>query len=230
MRLPRISIVGVGSFLLSLILPLVVFAGGTIRGKVTFVGEIPSPKKFVFASFPNAKFCAMHPSTNDEGRHRVGSPIEVGEGGALKSSIVSIRDIQDEAWSQSFSQTNIDIEICDFIPNTGILVDAKNIRIKNHDFDPDDPKAATGIHHTVRAYEVLTPKSLVLLGIGLPTNGSELNTQVKLKMKKRGSIVRLTCDQHEWKRSSLLPVQNPYFKVVNEKGEFEISKVFFWKS
>ncbi len=214
-----------GVFLLSVLFPLVVFANGNIRGKVTFVGEIPSPKKFVFSSFPNTSFCAKHPSTSDENRRRVVNSIEVGEAGALKGAIVSIRDLQDETWSQSFSQTNIDIELCEFIPHIGIVVDQKNIRVENHDADPGDPKAAAGILHTVRAYEVLKPRSLVLFGIGLPTKGSELNKQVKLKMKKLGSMVLLTCDQHEWMQSSLLPVQNPYFKAVNDKGEFEISNV-----
>jgi len=225
MNTRRFLIYGVGLSLLSAIFPLVVFGGGVVRGKVTFLGEIPSPQKFVFSSFPNSKYCAKHPATTDEGRRRVVTQVELGEDRGLRDAIVSIRDIHDKAWSQSFSQTNINIEICDYLPKTGIVVDKKNIRVENHDADPDDPKSAAGILHTVRAYEVLKPRSLVLFGIGLPTKGSELNKQVKLKMKKRGSIVRVTCDQHEWMRSSLLPVQNPHFNVVNERGEFEISNV-----
>lgn len=225
MQTQRILNVCIGVAFMSLVIPMVVLAGGTIRGTVTFVGEVPPAKKFVFSSFPNSKFCAKHSSTSDEGRRRVVNPIELGEGGGLKGSIVSIRDVKDHAWMKSFSHTSINIDLCDFVPYTGIVVDKKNVHVVNHDADPEDPKSAAGILHTIRAYEVLKPRSLVLFGIGLPTKGSELNKRVKLKMVKRGSIVRLTCDQHEWMRTSLLPVQNPYFKVVNAKGEFEISDV-----
>ncbi len=225
MNLRRNIVLGMGLILLSVCFPLIVMAGGTIRGKVTFLGEVPSPQKFVFSSFPNSKYCAKHPSTSDEGRRRIVNRVELGEGGGLRDAIVSIRDIHDKAWTQSFSQTHINIERCDYLPSTGIVVDKKNLRVENHDADPDDPKSAAGILHTVRAYEVLKPRSLVMFGIGLPTKGSELNKQVKLKMRKRGSVVRLTCDQHEWMQSSLLPVQNPHFNVVNEKGEFEITNV-----
>lgn len=225
MKLRLTLISSVWFSIVSLSLPLVVFAGGTVKGRVTYVGEIPPLKKFVLSSFPNTKFCAKHPSTSDEGRRRVVNLVQVGEGGALQGAIVSIRGIENDAWKQSFSQTNIRIELCDFLPSTGVVVDKQNIHVENGDSDPHDPKAAAGVLHTVRAYEVLKPRSLVLFGIGLPTNGSELYKRVKLKLKKRGSIVRLTCDQHEWMQSSLLPVDNPYYSVVNAKGEFEISNV-----
>lgn len=221
----RYRVFGVGLTVLCVLFPLMVMAGGTVRGKVTFLGDIPPSQKFVFSSFPNAQYCAKHPSTSDEGRRRLVNRVELGQGGRLQGAVVSIRDINDKAWTQSFSQTSVNIELCEFLPRTGIVVDKKNIRVENHDADPDDPKSAAGILHTVRAYEVLKPRSLMMFGIGLPIKGSELNKQVKLKMKKRGSVVRLTCDQHEWMQSSLLPVQNPHFNVVNEKGEFEISNV-----
>ena len=104
-------------------------------------------------------------------------------------------------------------------------VNGKNIRVVNHDADPGDAKAAKGVAHTVRAYEVLKPRSKPLFSVGLPIKGSKLNKPVKMKMWKNGSIVRLTCDQHEWMRSFLLPNQNPYYGKVDENGAFSIDNL-----
>lgn len=207
------------------LVPSIGLASGTIKGKVTYAGEIPPPKTFVFNSFPNAKYCAKHPSTINEGRSRAFHQIEVGEDGGLKGAVISLRDIQDASWQKAYEQTEIVIELCDFIPYTSVVVNSQNIHVENHDADPDDPKIKEGVLHTVRAYEVLKPRSLVLFGIGLPTNGSELNKSVTLKMQKQGSIVRLACDQHEWMQSWLLPVQNPYYTTVNQSGIFELINV-----
>ncbi len=218
------------SAICALVLSFIIFpttgvTEGTIKGTVRYIGEIQTPKKFVFQSFPNAQFFAKHPLTTDGGRRRIFNLMTVGQGGALQDAIVAIRDIQEEAWREPFSQTHVDITLCDFSPYTGIVVNRKMIQFVNHVADPDDPKSQSGVLHTVRAYEVLTPRSLVMFGIGLPTKGSELNKPIKVKIKKRGSTVRLTFDQHESMQSTLLPVQSPNFNPVNEKGEFEIVNV-----
>ena len=205
--------------------PHVVFAGGTVNGKVTFHGEPPPPQKFIFESFPNSRFCGKHPDTSDEGRRRVINPVETGKDGGLKHAIVYVKGLQDKQWMNSYEGTNIDIRMCDFLPLTAIVVNGKNVRVINHDADPDDPKAEKGVAHTVRAYEVLKPRSKPLFSVGLPIKGSELNKQIKMKMSKKGSIIRLTCDQHEWMRSFLLPLQSPFYQIVDEDGSFKIDNL-----
>ena len=201
------------------------FGGGSVKGKVTFEGELPPAEKFVFESFPNSKFCGKHPDVTDEGRRRVINPIEIGKDKGLKHAIVYLQDLQDKQWMKNFEQTQIDIRLCDFLPLTAVVVNGKNIRVVNHDADSDDPKAAKGVAHTVRAYEVLNPRSKPLFSVGLPIKGSELNKPVKMNMWKKGSIIRLTCEQHEWMRGFLLPVQNSFYAVVNHEGAFSIDNI-----
>ena len=201
------------------------YGGGLVKGKVTFHGSPPPAEKFVFESFPNSRFCGKHPDTSDEGRRRVMYPVETSNDGGLPHAIVYIQGLRDEQWMDKFESTSVDIRMCDFLPLTAIVVNGKNVRVVNHDADPDDPKAEKGVAHTVRAYEVLKPRSKPLFSVGLPIKGSELNKPVKMKMWKKGSIIRLTCDQHEWMRNFLLPVQNPFYGIVDDEGSFTIENV-----
>ncbi len=212
-------------FVAVMIGPSLAYGGGIVKGKVTFQGQPPDAEKFVFESFPNSKFCKKHPDTIDEGRRRVMYSVKTSTDGGLKDAIVYIQGLQDKQWMKKFESTNIDIRLCDFLPLKAVLVNGKNVRVVNHDADPDDPKAERGVAHTVRAYEVLKPRSKPIFSVGLPIKGAELNKAVKLKMWQKGSIVRLTCDQHEWMRSFLLPVQNPYYGIVDEKGTFHLENV-----
>ena len=211
--------------LAALAVPYLAYGGGSVKGKVIFKGEMPPAEKFVFESFPNAKFCGKHPDTGDNGRRRVIHSVETSADGGLKSAIVYLKGLQDKEWVNEYKRTDIDIRLCDFLPVATIVVNGKNIRVVNHDADSDDPKAEKGVAHTVRAYEVLKPRSKPLFSVGLPIKGSELNKKVKMKMLKKGSIIRLTCDQHEWMRSFLLPVENPFYGVVDDSGSFQIPNV-----
>jgi hypothetical protein len=56
----------VGAILLAA--PLVVQAGGTIKGKVTFAGKVPPPKEFAFSKFPNVDFCKKNESKSADGK------------------------------------------------------------------------------------------------------------------------------------------------------------------
>ena len=212
-------------FIVGIIAPYLAYGGGIVKGKVTFQGSPPPAEKFVFKSFPNSGFCGKHPDTSDEGRRRVINPVETGKDSGLKNAIVYIQDLRDEQWMDKFESTDVDIRLCDFLPLTAVVVNGKNVRVVNHDADPDDLKAAKGVAHTVRAYEILKPRSKSMFSVGLPIKGSELNKPVKMKMWKKGSIIRLTCDQHEWMRGFLLPVQNPFYGVVDKDGSFTIDNV-----
>ena len=209
----------------AIIAPYLAYGGAIVKGRVNFHGSHPPVEKFVFESFPNSKFCGKHPDTSDEGRRRVIYPVETSHDGGLKHAIVYIQGLRDEQWMDKFESTNLDIRLCDFLPLTAIVVNEKNVRVVNHDADPDDPKAEKGVAHTVRAYEVLKPRSKPLFSVGLPIKGSELSKPVKMKMWKKGSIIRLTCDQHEWMRGFLLPVQNPFYGIVEKDGSFTIDNV-----
>lgn len=208
--------------------PLVAQAGGTIKGKVTFTGKVPPPKEFKFSKFPNEEFCKKNPSKSEDGKTRLLKEVEVGEGNTLKNAVVSVRDIEDKAFRDKAGKEApqmVVAELCEFIPYTGISVSLGQFKVVNNDADPDDPKSKEGVLHNPHTFDQLGARSSTEFNIGLAKKGDSLEKKVKLRMSKKGSVLRLQCDQHEFMQGWYLPVTNPHYSVVNEDGTFEIKDV-----
>ncbi|MEX5216067.1 MAG: carboxypeptidase-like regulatory domain-containing protein [Nitrospiraceae bacterium] len=205
--------------------PLASFAGGTVTGKVTYAGKAEQ-KEFMFSKFPNPKFCPKIPNKDVmDGDKRFLKTIEVGKDGGLKNAVVSVRDIEDKAFMDSYGGTDVVAEFCDFQPFSGVVVNKKNFRVENHDADPDDPKSVKGVLHNPHSFEVKGPSSATIFNIGLAEKGSKLDKPITLRQEKAGSFFRLQCDQHEFMQGFFLPVQNKNYAVVNADGTFELKDV-----
>ena len=122
-------------------------------------------------------------------------------------------------------------ELCEFLPYTGVVVNKGKFYVENLDADPDDPgkkgdfPSKEGVLHNPHSFDVLGAKSSTLFNIGLAKKGDSLNKKIKMRMAKRGSVMRLQCDQHEFMQGWYLPVENPYYAVVKGDGSFEIKDV-----
>ena len=224
---------------------LLAHAGGTITGKVTFSGRVPAPKEFTFSKFPNAEFCKKNGQKSEDGEIRLLKEVAVTKDGGLKNAIVSVRDIKEKNWLKSKKLMNLCkslpqrfvqacagvprielvIDMCEFFPYTGVVVNRGRFSVENHDADPDDPKSAQGVLHSPHGFDVLGARSSTLFNIPLPKKGDSLNKRVNMRMTEEGSIMRLQCDQHEFMQAWFLPVDNPHYAKVNEDGTFEISNV-----
>ncbi len=214
--------------------PLLAQAGGTITGKVTFSGKVPPAKEFAFSKFPNTAFCKKNPSQSADGETRLLKEVQVAKGGGLKHAVVSVRDIKDKAWMKQFSKKpsqKVTAELCEFLPYTGIVVNKGRFYVENLDADPDDPgkkgnfPSKEGVLHNPHSFDVLGAKSSTLFNIGLARKGSSLNKKIKMRMAKRGSVMRLQCDQHEFMQGWYLPVSSPFYTTVKDDGTFEIKNV-----
>jgi len=233
----------IGSALLTA--PLLAHGGGTIAGKVTFSGKVPAPKEFVFSRFPNPDFCKKHANKSEDGETRFLTEVEVGKDGGLKNALVSVRDVRGKNWLKSqrlvelcksspqrmphacagVPRTEVVVELCDFLPYTGVVVNGGKFHVENHDADPDDPKSAEGVLHNPHGFEVLGSMAGTLFNIPLAKKGASMNEKIRMRMAKEGSVMRVQCDQHEFMQSWFLPVENPYFARVNDDGTFEIKNV-----
>ena len=217
-----------------LVAPMLAQAGGTITGKVTFTGKVPPPKEFAFSKFPNTKFCEKNASKSADGKTRLLKEVELGPGKALMNAVVSVRDIKDKGWMGKYKKEpsqKVIAELCDFKPYTGIVVNKGRFYVENLDADPDDPgkkgnfPSKLGVLHNPHSFDVLGAKSSTLFNIGLAKKGDSLNKKIKMRMAKRGSVMRLQCDQHEFMQGWYLPVSNPHYAVVKADGTFEIKDV-----
>ena len=114
--------------------PLPSWAGGTVEGKVTFSGKPPAPKEFLFAKFPNPRFCVKNPNKDAKGEKRLLHEVEVSKDGGLKNAVVAIEGINDEKFQAEFKGEDIQAELCEFKPYTGVVVEnQKSFRVVNID-------------------------------------------------------------------------------------------------
>ncbi len=208
--------------------PLLAQAGGTVTGKVTFSGKVPPPKEFAFSKFPNENFCKKNSSKSADGETRLLKEVQLGSGNGLKDAVVSVRDINDKDWQKQFKNEpsqKVFAELCAFKPFTGIVVNKGDFYVENLDADPDDPKSKEGVLHNPHSFDVLGAKSSTLFNIGLAKKGDTLQKTIKMRMAKKGSVMRLQCDQHEFMQGWYLPVDNPHYAVAKDDGTFEIKNV-----
>ncbi|MDH4194802.1 MAG: carboxypeptidase-like regulatory domain-containing protein [Nitrospirota bacterium] len=208
--------------------PLVAQAGGTIKGKVTFTGKVPPPKEFAFKKFPNTEFCKKNESKSADGNTRLLKEVEVDGSKGLKNAVVSVRDVEDKGFTDKAKKEapqSVVAELCEFKPYTGIAVSLGQFKVVNNDADPSDPKSAEGVLHNPHSFDQLGAKSSTEFNIGLAKKGDSLDKSVKLKMSKKGSVLRLQCDQHEFMQAWYLPVTNAHYGVAGADGTFEIKDV-----
>jgi len=117
--------------------PLASWAGGTVEGKVSFSGKPPAPKEFLFSKFPNPKFCVKNPNKDAKGEKRLLREVEVGKDGGLKNAVVAVTGIVDEKFVAEYKGEDIQSELCEFKPYTGVVVEnQKSFRVMNNDEEP----------------------------------------------------------------------------------------------
>ena len=222
----------VGGLLLAA--PLIAQAGGTIKGKVTFTGKVPPPKEFAFSKFPNPDFCKKNPSKSADGETRLLKEVEVDGSGGLKHAVVLVTSIKDKAWMKGFKKApaqKVMAELCEFLPFTGVAVSNGQFYVENNDADPDDPgknndfPSKLGVLHNPHSFDQLGARSSTEFNIGLAKKGSSLQKRVKIKKYKKGSVLRLQCDQHEFMQGWYVPVTNPFHGTSGADGTFEIKDV-----
>jgi len=202
-------------------IPLLAQAGGTIKGKVTYSGKPIPPKEFAFSKFPNPAFCKKNPSKKGDDT-RLLKEVEVDGSKGLKNAIVSVRDIKDKGFKY---EPHIMAKLCEFLPFTSVVVNKGNYEVENTDSDPDDPKSKEGVLHNPHSFDVLGAKSATIFNIALSKKGDKLDKKIKMRMARKGSVLRLQCDQHEWMQAWSLPVKNGYFGTTGGDGTFEIKDV-----
>lgn len=201
------------------------WAGGTLTGKVLYQGTVPDPKTFELKKFPNTDFCRHHPSTSPDGKLRILQEVKVTDDGALQEAIVAVRDIEDKSWIKAFDRTTHVGRLCAWEPFTGIVVNQKDFQVENLDADPDDPKSKEGVLHNPHGFDVLGARSMTLFNVGLAKKGDTTTKTLKMRMARKGSVMRLQCDQHEFMQAWFLPVENPYYTKVGPDGTFTIKDI-----
>ena len=171
--------------------------GGTISGVVTFEGDVPEKKALEITK--DQKVCGADEKFDES--------LVVGEGNALKNTIVYLIDISQ---GKDFGDAKIEIDQkgCKFTPHVQIVPVGKRITMLNSDKIMHNVHIFSKIN---KSFNKSQPKTMRRLRIG--------------SVKKAEGPVQVKCDVHGWMSAWISYVPHPYFAVTNEKGEFTLEDV-----
>ncbi len=182
-------------------------AGGSVSGKISYEGTPPEPEHFTVQK--NPEFC---------GTERDFFHIKVNKG-VLQSAAVLIEGIEG-GQAMEGAEFKMVGQNCTFLPFTGVVEkrgkgkkNAPAIEILNED----------DVIHNPHPFEMRGMARRTLWNIGLPEKGDKLNKKLRVK---KGNVVKIQCDQHDFMHAWLRVVTNSYWTMVNNKdGSYKIDGI-----
>ena len=172
-----------------------VSGGGTIQGKVVYHGPV---KTRTVLPTKDKNVC---------GGIRKEPLVVVGDGGAVKDSVVFLKEVTaGKPWPEaSAARPVLDQVKCRFEPHVQV---ARRGRIDILNSDPV-------LHNTHGYYGKRTA-----FNVALPIQGGKVT-----KLLRSPGEVRVDCDAHGWMLAWIYVVDNPYFAQTGEDGAFSIADV-----
>ena len=173
-----------------------VSSGGAIQGSILYHGPV---KTRTVLPTKDKKVC---------GRMRKEPLIVVGDGGAVKDSVVFLKDVASgKPWPKASGGARpvLDQKDCKFVPHVQV---ARRGKIDIINSDPV-------LHNTHGYYGKRTA-----FNVALPIQGGKVT-----KILRSPGDVRIDCDAHGWMLAWIYVVDNPYFAQTGEDGTFSIVDV-----
>ncbi len=175
--------------------------GGTIVGKVTFKGDDPGPK--VFAVTKDLDVCGKEDRQIDF--------VKVKDG-ALTDVVVYLDKIKEgKAFPDDVSVGAVNQKGCAFDPFIQIMKNKEDFTATNSDT----------VSHNIHTYEIMGRAKKTVFNISQPDVG-EITKKIKLK---RGTAMKIECDQHDFMHGFAFVAKTPYFALVAEDGTYKIDNV-----
>jgi hypothetical protein len=175
--------------------------GASITGKVSFSGDDPAPKIFTISKDPEV--CGT-------GNRKIDF-VKVNNG-ALNDVVVYLEKVgEGKAFDDSQATGAVNQKGCAFDPFIQIMQN-------------DQPFVATNsdtVSHNIHTYEILGRAKKTVFNISQPDKG-EVTKTIKLK---RGTAMKVECDQHDFMHGFVFVAKNPYYALVAEDGTYRIDGV-----
>jgi plastocyanin len=172
--------------------------GGTISGVVKFEGDVPEMKMLEITK--DQAICGATEKYDES--------LVVGEGNALKNTIVYLIDISQGKDFDKAAKPEIDQKGCQFNPHVQVIPVGTRLTMLNND----------KVNHNVHIFS----------SVNKPVNKQQTKNRRKMRLagvKKVEGPVPVKCDIHGWMSAWIAYVPHPYFAVTNEKGEFSLEDV-----
>jgi plastocyanin len=170
--------------------------GGTIAGRITYTGAVPSKK---IVPTKDREVC---------GDVRDWQQAEVGPDNGLKNAVVYLAEVASgKPWPEEarLQTPVIDNKDCMFDPHVQVIRPGE---LEIHNSDP--------VLHNTKAYY----GRRAAFNLALPNAGMTLKRELA-----RPGVVRFECDAHGWMEAWIYVLEHPYFAVTDENGAFRIEDV-----
>ena len=202
--------------------------GGTLSGKVTLIGKVPTPKGYNLTTLPDPIYCGR---ISDGRGWRLLQPFTVGAHGEFRQVVVMLEDIERGKRFGDDKPPRIEALDCRFMPFVNVVRDQHDVVVVN--MDP--------AMHDIQAYETSHLGPRVLFNVPLPIShrypheaglsghfhhhyeGMPMTQTVR--MTKGREIFVMQCGFHAYMESWALVVAHPYFAITDQDGRFEIGDV-----
>ena len=182
--------------------------GGSLKGRVSLFGEVPHPQFFPLIASPNIEYCNR---ISDGKGHRILFDFTVSESRGLKDTVIKLVDIKK---GKPFSNRiqKLVMNRC-HIPKYVIGIrNGETLLLEN-----TDP-----IRHEVATYEFTERGVDQRSHRPVDANTSQVR-DVFVKQKTEKFLIK--CNLHPFLQSRGVMVDNPYYAITNEKGNFSIKNI-----
>lgn len=181
---------------------ITVSGGGSITGKVS-AGSVKAESK----SYTISK------DTDICGTGNRDLPIVRVNGGAVLDAVVYLEKVKEgKAFPAALKKLTINQKKCEFLPYLSAMQNEGVLEAVNSD----------STLHNIHTYELIKKARRTVLNVSQPEAGSVIEKKIKLR---KGTVMKVECDAHDFMHAYVFVAKNPYYAVVNDKGEFEIKDV-----
>jgi len=170
--------------------------GGTIKGKITYNGKPPAPKKIAITKDP--KIC---------GSSRDDDTFSIAPDGGVKNVVVYLSDIKSGKKMDATAKPVLDQKGCHYEPHVQVVPVHSVLQVKS-----SDP-----ILHNVHSFL----KGSTVINFAMPPQPGLVLTK---KLDKPGGE-QLKCDVHNFMTGGIFVAENPYYALTGDDGTYEIKDV-----
>ncbi len=180
--------------------------GGTLSGKITLKGEVPFPRSFPLVLYPFSAFCKD--IADEEGIVEL-HEFEIDEDRGLKDVVVALEDVTGGKRMKPLLPTIVSRK-CQFHPFVSVVQEKGLFVVVN-----EDP-----VIHNSQLYQ--PEKGNILLNVPIPVNSTETHP---FEFEKGKRIYQMICGMHEYMQTWGFAVDNPYYAITEDNGEFRIPDI-----
>ncbi len=179
-----------------------VIDGGSLVGTLKINGKAPEPDRFVIGK-------DNHVCGDGHAAHDI---VAVAPNAGITNAVVALRGVkQGRGWPTGPTYT-VTQEKCAFHPYLQVVPADAEVTI--HNKDP--------LLHNIHAYELIGRARRTLFNIAQPQAGQIDRHRLALR---RGHVVELDCDAHNWMSAWLYASPHPYVTVTADEGSFVMKDV-----